>query len=45
MRGVFLVDAGLLMDYSHARGIRRGGYPDRDLPEFVKASGLNYRLP
>jgi hypothetical protein len=35
MQGVFLVDAGLLVNYQHPGSLSRGGYADITLPPFV----------
>lgn len=43
MHGVFLVDEGRVVNYSHPSSLKVGGYPSRDLPNFmVGASNLSY---
>jgi hypothetical protein len=45
MQGYFFVDAGLLQDYSHPQKIKRGGYPDKLIPEYLLISGKPIILP
>jgi hypothetical protein len=42
--GVFLVDEGRFVDYHHPSTLPVGGYPDRELPSYMKAYG-SYSLP
>lgn len=37
MKGVFLVDAGLLVNYEHPKSIEVGGYRDEFMPSYVLA--------
>ena len=45
MNGVFLVDAGLLVNYRHPSKIRVGGYKDQTLPGYVISQSQDYTLP
>jgi hypothetical protein len=38
-KGVFLVDEGRFVNYSHPRGLQVGGYPKKELPSFLVTSG------
>jgi hypothetical protein len=38
-RGVFLVDEGRFIGYSHPQGLQVGGFPNKQLPAFLVTSG------
>ncbi len=42
--GVFLIDEGRFVNYRHPSEIRRGGFPDKTLPDFAITSG-SYSMP
>lgn len=43
-RGVFLVDEGRFVDYRHPSSLRKGGFSDKLLPDFVVTTG-SYKMP
>jgi hypothetical protein len=45
MRGYFLVDAGLVLNYENPAGIDRGGYVEKVVPDFMVSRAANYQLP
>lgn len=38
MRGVFYIDAGLVEDYAHPKVLKRGGFRDEVVPDFMNKS-------
>jgi len=45
MKGVFLIDEGRLVGYSHPSKIKRGGYKDQMLPPYAVSQSRRYTYP